>query len=124
MPIIRVDDLSKTYRLGEQDVTALEGVSLTVEKGVFMAIAGPSGVVNQHSLNIMGCIDAIRKGRVQIEGKDVSARARTILPMFARERSVSFFRPSIFFRCCPPSRTLSTRCFRCQSCRRRSEGRG
>ena len=42
MPIIRVDDLSKTYLLGDQEVTALEGVSLTVEEGVFMAIAGPS----------------------------------------------------------------------------------
>ncbi len=87
MPIIRVDDLSKTYRLGEQDVTALEGVSLTVEEGVFMAIAGPSGRGKSTLLNIMGCIDTPSKGRVEIEGKDVSGqspddladvRARTI----------------------------------------------
>lgn len=87
MPIIRVDDLSKIYRLGDQDVTALEGVSLTVEKGVFMAIAGPSGSGKSTLLNIMGCIDTPSKGRVEIEGKDVSGqtpddladvRARTI----------------------------------------------
>ncbi|HOY00068.1 MAG TPA: ABC transporter ATP-binding protein, partial [Zoogloea sp.] len=87
MPIIRVDDLSKTYRLGDQDVTALEGVSLTVEEGVFMAIAGPSGSGKSTLLNIMGCIDTPSKGRVEIEGKDVSGqspddladvRARTI----------------------------------------------
>lgn len=75
MPIIRVDDLSKTYRLGDQDVTALEGVSLTVEEGVFMAIAGPSGSGKSTLLNIMGCIDTPSKGRVEIEGKDVSGQS-------------------------------------------------
>lgn len=87
MPIIRVEDLSKVYRLGEQDVTALEGVSLTVEEGVFMAIAGPSGSGKSTLLNIMGCIDTPSKGRVEVAGKDVSGqtpddladlRARTI----------------------------------------------
>ncbi len=87
MPIIRVDDLSKTYLLGDQEVTALEGVSLTVEEGVFMAIAGPSGSGKSTLLNIMGCIDTPSKGRVEIEGKDLSGqtpddladvRARTI----------------------------------------------
>ena len=71
MPIIRVDDLSKTYRLGDQDVTALEGVSLTVEEGVFMAIAGPSGSGKSTLLSIMGCIDTPSKGRVDIESKDL-----------------------------------------------------
>jgi putative ABC transport system ATP-binding protein len=57
MPIIRVDNVSKTYRLGEQDVTALSDVSLIVDPGVFMAIAGPSGSGKSTLLNIMGCID-------------------------------------------------------------------
>lgn len=87
MPIIRVEDLSKVYRLGEQNVTALEGVSLTVEEGVFMAIAGPSGSGKSTLLNIMGCIDTPSKGRVEVAGRDVSGqtpddladlRARTI----------------------------------------------
>ncbi|MDD3352530.1 ABC transporter ATP-binding protein [Zoogloea sp.] len=108
MPIIRVEDVSKTYRLGEQNVTALEGVSLTVEPGVFMAIAGPSGSGKSTLLNIMGCIDTPSKGRVEIDGKDVSGqtpdalaevRARTIgfifqtfnlLPVLSAEENVEY----------------------------------
>lgn len=108
MPIIRIDDVSKIYRLGEQYVTALESVSLTVEPGVFMAIAGPSGSGKLTLLNIMGCIDTPSKGRVEIEGKDVSGqtpdeladvRARTIgfifqtfnlLPVLSAEENVEY----------------------------------
>ncbi len=74
MSIIRVENVSKTYLLGEQTVTALEGVSLVVEPGVFMAIAGPSGSGKSTLLNIMGCIDTPSKGRVEIEGIDVSGQ--------------------------------------------------
>ncbi|MCE1186499.1 MAG: ATP-binding cassette domain-containing protein, partial [Rhodocyclales bacterium] len=74
MPIIRVDNVSKTYRLGEQDVTALSDVSLIVDPGVFMAIAGPSGSGKSTLLNIMGCIDTASTGHVVIEGKDVSGQ--------------------------------------------------
>ena len=108
MPIIRVENVSKTYRLGDQDVTALEGVSLGVEPGVFMAIAGPSGSGKSTLLNIMGCIDTPSKGRVEIEGQDVSGqspddladvRARTLgfifqtfnlLPVLSAEENVEY----------------------------------
>lgn len=89
MPIIRVDNVSKTYRLGEQDVSALEGVSLTVEPGVFMAIAGPSGSGKSTLLNIMGCIDTPSKGRVEIEGKEVSGQTPDDLAE-VRSRTIGF----------------------------------
>jgi putative ABC transport system ATP-binding protein len=89
MPIIRVENLSKTYRLGDQDVRALEGVSLAVEPGVFMAIAGPSGSGKSTLLNIMGCIDTPSKGSIEIEGKDVSGQTPDQLAE-VRSRTLGF----------------------------------
>ena len=85
--IIRIENVSKIYRLGDQDVNALRKVTLDVKEGYFMAIAGTSGSGKSTLLNIMGCIDTPSEGRVFIEGKDVSGqtpdelaniRARTI----------------------------------------------
>ena len=87
MAIVQVDNVSKRYLLGEQEVSALSDVSLAVEPGVFLAIAGPSGSGKSTLLNIIGCIDTPSSGRVLIDGRDVSGqtpdqladlRARTI----------------------------------------------
>jgi putative ABC transport system ATP-binding protein len=85
--LISVERVSKRYRLGDQLVWALRNVSLTVEEGVFMAIAGPSGSGKSTLLNLMGCIDSPTRGRVVIAGQETSGatpdaladlRARTI----------------------------------------------
>ena len=87
MAIVKLENVSKHYRLGEQDVTAVSDVSLAIEPGVFLAIAGPSGSGKSTLLNIIGCIDTPSSGKVVVEGKDVSGqtpdqladlRARTI----------------------------------------------
>jgi putative ABC transport system ATP-binding protein len=87
MPIVQVENVSKSYALGEQTVKALQDVTLSVEPGVFLAIAGPSGSGKSTLLNIIGCIDTPTEGRVLIDGRDVSGqtpdqladlRARTI----------------------------------------------
>lgn len=87
MAIVKVDSVSKRYPLGEQSVDALRQVSLSVEQGAFLAIAGPSGSGKSTLLNIIGCIDNPTTGRVFIDGLDVSEktpdqladlRARTI----------------------------------------------
>lgn len=87
MPIVQVENVSKRYALGEQMVNALQDVTLSVEPGVFLAIAGPSGSGKSTLLNIIGCIDTPTEGRVLIDGRDVSGqtpdqladlRARTI----------------------------------------------
>ena len=54
--IIRIEDVSKIYRLGDQDVNALRKVTLDVKEGYFMVIAGTSGSGKSTLLNIMGCI--------------------------------------------------------------------
>ena len=87
MAIVKLENVSKHYRLGEQDVKAVSDVSLAIEPGVFLAIAGPSGSGKSTLLNIIGCIDTPSSGKVVVEGKDVSGqtpdqladlRARTI----------------------------------------------
>lgn len=108
MAIVQVENVSKRYRLGEQDVQALSGISLAVEPGVFLAIAGPSGSGKSTLLNIIGCIDTPSEGRVIVDGHDVSGRspdqladlrARTIgfifqtfnlLPVLSAEENVEY----------------------------------
>ncbi len=108
MAIVRVENVSKRYRLGEQDVQALMNVSLAIEPGVFLAIAGPSGSGKSTLLNIIGCIDTPSEGRVIINGHDVSGqspdqlanlRARTVgfifqtfnlLPVLSAEENVEY----------------------------------
>ena len=108
MSLIRVDKVSKEYRLGEQTVVALHNVSLSIEEGVFLAIAGPSGSGKSTLLNLIGCIDTPTRGRVFIDGRDTSGRtpdelaelrARTIgfifqtfnlLPVLSAEENVEY----------------------------------
>lgn len=89
MAIVQVENVSKHYRLGDQDVRALTNVSLAIEPGVFLAIAGPSGSGKSTLLNIIGCIDTPTSGRVIIDGHDVSGRAPDQLADL-RARTIGF----------------------------------
>jgi putative ABC transport system ATP-binding protein len=72
MSLVAVKDVTKIYRLGTQDVTALGGVSLTVDAGEFVAIAGPSGSGKTTLLNLIGCLDTPTAGDIEIDGEVVS----------------------------------------------------
>ena len=74
MAIVKVESVSKRYPLGDQVVEALSDVSLEIEPGSFLAIAGPSGSGKSTLLNIIGCIDNPSEGRVFIDGYDVSGK--------------------------------------------------
>ena len=87
MPIVRVENVFKEYLLGGQIVPALKAINLSVESGVFLAIAGPSGSGKSTLLNIMGGIDTPTSGEVFINDVEVAGqtpdqladlRARTI----------------------------------------------
>ena len=70
-PVIQLRRVFKTYQMGAVDVQALRGVSLTVERGDFVAIIGASGSGKSTMMNIIGCLDVPSRGRYWIDGVDV-----------------------------------------------------
>jgi putative ABC transport system ATP-binding protein len=68
MNIVKCSDIKKTYRQGEVDVPALRGVSLSIKKGDFLALAGPSGSGKTTMLNIIGGLDSADSGKVNVNG--------------------------------------------------------
>jgi putative ABC transport system ATP-binding protein len=71
-PFVTLDDVHKTYRLGETLVPALRGATLELRRGEFTALVGPSGSGKSTLLNMVGCIDEPDQGAVLVEGRDVS----------------------------------------------------
>lgn len=69
--VIRLEDVYKIYKMGEQEVKALAGVSTSFLVGGFYAIMGPSGSGKSTMLNLLGCLDRPTSGRYQLEGSDV-----------------------------------------------------
>jgi putative ABC transport system ATP-binding protein len=71
--ILKADNLEKVYRIGKVDVPALRGVSLAVQEGEFVAVMGPSGCGKSTMLHLMGCLLTPTKGRILIDGEDLTA---------------------------------------------------
>ena len=84
MEILRVENLTKTYGSGENQVRALDGVSFSVEKGQFLAIIGPSGSGKSTLLHILGGVDTPTSGKVYMAGQDVYAKSEEQLAVFRR----------------------------------------
>jgi putative ABC transport system ATP-binding protein len=86
MEFLKIEDLCKTYGKGENQVTALDHVSLTIEKGEFTAIIGSSGSGKSTLLHIIGGVDVPTSGKVYLEGQDVYAGNNEKLAIFRRRQ--------------------------------------
>lgn len=86
MDFLKIEDLCKAYGKGENQITALDHVSLTIEKGEFTAITGPSGSGKSTLLHIIGGVDVPTSGNVYLDGQDVYAAGSEKLAVFRRRQ--------------------------------------
>ncbi|WP_411681080.1 ABC transporter ATP-binding protein [Clostridium thailandense] len=86
MEFLKVENLCKVYGKGENQVTALDHVSLTIEKGDFTAIIGSSGSGKSTLLHIIGGVDMPTSGKVYLDGQDVYAQSNEKLAIFRRRQ--------------------------------------
>ncbi len=87
--LIEIRDLRKTYEIGDEPVHALDGVSLSIDPGEFVAIMGASGSGKSTMLNILGCLDVPTSGSYLLDGIEVARRSRTELAHI-RNRKLGF----------------------------------
>jgi len=86
MEILRCGNITKVYGSGDNQVTALNGINLSVEKGEFVAVIGASGSGKSTLLHILGGVERPSDGKVLVEGVDISAMNRTKAAIFRRRK--------------------------------------
>ncbi len=89
MALLELDDVHRVYNLGDNEVRALDGVSLRVERGEFVAIMGSSGSGKSTMMNIIGCLDRPSSGAYRLNGEEVSQKSRAELAI-TRNRTLGF----------------------------------
>jgi len=87
--VIELQDVWKIYKMGEVEVTALRGLSLNIKRGELISIMGKSGSGKSTSLNIVGCLDVPTKGKIYLDGKDISKLHESDLAVI-RGRKIGF----------------------------------
>lgn len=88
-PLIHTRDLAKVYRIGDNVIKALDGVSIDIARGEMTAVMGPSGSGKSTFMNVIGCLDLPTSGEYRLDGRDVAALSRDELATM-RNRSIGF----------------------------------
>lgn len=89
MSLVFLEDVKKSYRVGDQEIRALDGVTLRIEEGEFLAIIGPSGSGKSTLMHLLGCLDTPTSGRMEICGRDLSSASGDMLAD-VRNREIGF----------------------------------
>src|SRR3989338_168590 len=84
--IIKLDDIWKIYEMGEVEVNALRGVSLTINQGDFVAITGASGSGKSTMMNLVGCLDLPSRGGIYLDNHDISQLSESDLAQIRGKR--------------------------------------
>ena len=87
--MIRIENVTKTYDMGENSVKALQGVSFTIKQGEFVSIMGPSGSGKSTCMNMIGCLDRPSSGLVEINGKETAKMSEKELAEL-RNKTIGF----------------------------------
>src|SRR6185295_8053788 len=89
MPLVELRNVSKIYRLGEEEIRALDDVTLDIEAGEFISIIGPSGSGKSTLMHILGCLDSPSKGTICLDGMMIqNASSRELAAI--RNRKIGF----------------------------------
>ncbi len=89
MALVLLENVVKSYRIGDQEIRALDGINLRIEEGEFIAIIGPSGSGKSTLMHLLGCLDTPSSGRMQLFGRDLTtARADTLAQV--RNKEIGF----------------------------------
>jgi len=89
MAVLHLENVTRVYRKGDNEVRALDGVSLDIDAGEFLTLVGPSGSGKTTFLNILGCLDSPTKGRIVYDGTELQGLGEKGLSAYRRER-ISF----------------------------------
>jgi putative ABC transport system ATP-binding protein len=84
MAFVEFKDVTKTYKMGEVDIHALQGVNFEIEKGEFCVVVGASGAGKTTILNILGGMDSLTSGKVMLDGEEISAYNKKQLTKYRR----------------------------------------
>ena len=98
--IIELKDVWKIYQMGDVDVKALQGLTMSIKKGEFVAIMGPSGSGKSTCVNMVGCLDIPTRGNVYLDKQDISYLHESELAQI-RGKKIGFIVMVLFSSCMP-----------------------
>lgn len=85
MDFIKLEDVKKTYHMGEVEIHALDGIGFTIQEGEFVAVVGPSGAGKTTVLNILGGMDTVTSGTVEVAGNNIAVYREKQLTKYRRD---------------------------------------